>query len=94
MARKHVHKYKKVDIGRKNGPKDHKHFVVFKCILADCTHYIEWRLAEGKFCICNRCGNLMVLTKAAMNLTLPHCPECTKRKKELPDLTDVLEKLE
>ena len=89
MTRKHVHKYKRADIGRKNGPNDRKKFIVFRCTLPDCNHYVEKALAEGKFCICNRCGTLMTLTKAAMELALPHCPACTKRKKKLPDLSDV-----
>jgi hypothetical protein len=29
----------------------------------------------------------MTLTKAAMELASPHCPECTKRRKQLPDLS-------
>lgn len=90
-ARKHVHKYKKVDIGAKNGPNDRKEFIVFKCMLPDCTHYIEQALAEGKFCLCNRCGELMTLTKAAMQLVKPHCISCTQHKhKPLPNLGDLL----
>ena len=89
MGRKHIHKYKRVDIGRKNGPNDRKEFIVFKCVLPDCTHYVEKALAEGKFCVCNRCGGLMTLTKAAMELASPHCPDCTKRKKPLVDLTEM-----
>lgn len=88
--RKHIHKFKKTDIGRKNGPNDRKKYIVFKCVLPDCSYYIEASLAEGKFCLCNRCNNLMVMTKLAMVLTKPHCADCTEHKKELPDLTDVL----
>lgn len=89
MGRKHIHKFRKKDIGRKNGPNDRKEFIVFACSLPDCTYYIEEKLAEGKFCLCNRCGNLMTLTKEAMKLVKPHCPTCTKRKKILPDLSDM-----
>lgn len=87
---KHIHKFKRKDIGRKNGPNDRKKFIVFACILPECTYYVEKALAEGKFCICNRCGSLMTLTKAAMDMASPHCPACTKRKVKLPDLTDIL----
>jgi ssDNA-binding Zn-finger/Zn-ribbon topoisomerase 1 len=90
VGRKHIHKFKKTDIGRKNGPNDRKKFIVFKCVLPDCTYYIEASLAEGKFCICNRCGNLMILTKAAMKLAKTHCPDCTERKVILPDLSEML----
>ena len=73
---KHLHKYKKIDLGR-NGNK----FLVFKCMRPACTHYLAIHLAEGKLCECNRCGEPMILTKASMSLTKPHCANCVKRKK-------------
>ena len=90
MKKKHIHKFKRADIGRKNGPNDRKKFIVFKCILPDCTYYVEESLAEGKFCICNRCDSLMTLNKAAMMLAKPHCPSCTIRKVKLPNLDELL----
>lgn len=72
----HLHKYKKVNISR-----DKKPFIVFKCVLPVCSHYIAFKLAEGKLCACNRCGEMMLLTKASMQLTKPHCSSCVKRKK-------------
>lgn len=79
MSRKnpnHLHKYKKIDLGR-NGNK----FLVFKCTKPACSHYVAVHLAEGKLCECNRCGETMLLTKAAMQLAKPHCVNCVKRKK-------------
>lgn len=81
----HLHKYKKVDIGR-----DGNHFLVFKCMRPACTHYIRVDLAEGKLCECNRCAEPMILTKAAMQLTKPHCTSCVKRK-ESPDVEAIAE---
>lgn len=75
-APNHLHKYKKVNIGR-NG----NDFLVFKCQRPACQHYIRVDLAEGKLCECNRCAEPMILTKAAMVLTKPHCTNCVKRKK-------------
>jgi len=72
---KHIHKYKKVILG--------KDYLVFKCQLPECSHYVPARLAEGKLSLCNRCGNAMLLDKRAMKLKLPHCTDCIQpRKKE------------
>lgn len=85
MARKanHLHKYKKQNLSRNDG----EPFLVLKCTKPDCTHYIAVRLAEGKMCECNRCGEPMFLTKAAIELTKPHCASCTKRRKIESDET-------
>lgn len=72
----HLHKYKRVDLGNK--------YLVFKCMVPSCSHYVPLKLAEGKLCECNRCGNPMVITKANVDLARPHCIDCTKRKKEIP----------
>lgn len=72
----HLHKYKKTNIGV-----DGKKFLVFKCMRPACNHYIRVDLAEGKLCECNRCGEPMILTKTAMQLTKPHCTTCVRRKK-------------
>jgi len=90
---KHLHKYKRTSIGRKK-------YVVYKCILPLCTHYIEKSLVEGKLAICNKCDKPMVMTKHAMTLAKPHCLDCTNRKvkvvvSELPkeEVTDKLRQL-
>lgn len=89
MAKKkadHLHIYKKKVLGT-NG------FKVFKCMKPGCTHYVRVDLAENALCACNRCGEAMVLTKAAMQLVKPHCPDCTKstKTKKLENLDDFLE---
>lgn len=68
---KHLHKYKRVDLGNK--------FIVFKCMLPACSHYIRKDLAENKLCQCNRCEKAMLLDKRAMLLVKPHCEECIHR---------------
>lgn len=72
----HLHRYKKINIGRK--PND---YLVFRCTKPNCNHYIRTSLAEGKLCECNRCGEPMILNKVAVTLTLPHCITCTKSRK-------------
>lgn len=72
----HLHLYKKVNLGAAG-----KKYIAFKCQMPACEHYIPYHLAEGKLCQCNRCHEPMLLTKAAMQLTKPHCHNCVKRKK-------------
>lgn len=88
MKTNHIHKYKKVNLSRdKDDP-----FFVFKCIIPTCTHYISVKLAEGKLCICNRCGEPMILNKVSVTLTKPHCNNCTKRRTNVSKITEFLEK--
>jgi hypothetical protein len=81
----HLHKYKKVNIARKNPDKP---FWVYKCQIPTCAHYIPLNLAEGKMCICNRCGEIMVISKHTMTqsgggpMAMPHCVDCTKTRKD------------
>lgn len=82
----HLHKYKKTDIGSND-----KEYLVFRCLKPACSHYIPVKVAEGKLCECNRCHNPMILTKKAMILTLPHCPNCTKKKKDVDDISKIAE---
>ena len=90
----HVHRYKKVDLGR-NG----KVYLVYKCVKPVCSHYIPIHLAEGKMCECNRCGEPMVITKSILTsnsgatpMARPHCPDCTKRKtSDVGTINDFLE---
>lgn len=90
---KHIHKYKKVDLGA-NG----KEYVVYRCMKPVCNSYIPVVLSEGKLCECNRCGNPMLITKATLihsggkPMTRPHCNDCIKRKKvKEEDLSKVME---
>jgi hypothetical protein len=94
MARKprvaaHIHRYKRVDIGSFN-----KTFLVFRCTLPTCTHYVPLNMAEGKLCECNRCFKPMLITRAALYLALPHCAACTKRKdaKDVEAISEFLAK--
>jgi len=79
----HLHKYKKVDIARKGD----KEFLVYKCMKPACSHYIRMDLVEGKECECNRCGELMFITKETLvhsggkPMARPHCNNCVKRRK-------------
>ncbi len=85
MAKKpdHLHKYKKMNISRR--PLDE--YWVYRCMLPTCNHYVPIKLAEGKLCECNRCHELMVITKRTLvhsggkPMLFPHCENCIERKK-------------
>lgn len=79
----HLHRYKRKKLGKNN-------YVVFKCTLAGCSHYIRKELAEGQVCECNRCFEPMVLDKASMQLAKPHCAKCVVRKDK--DVHDTIKK--
>ena len=84
----HLHKYKRVKLG--------KTYTVYKCMKPACNHYIRVELVEGKLCECNRCGEMMLMTKKAMQLAKPHCDDCTKsfKKLEINSLAKFLEEKE
>lgn len=83
---KHVHRYEKTILGKKG-------YTVFRCNLPDCTHYLAAKVAEGKLCICNRCGDEMLLDKRAMKFVKPYCVNCVKMKKR-PSHDKLLEYIE
>lgn len=91
----HIHRYKKVNLAVYG----HIPYFVYKCTKPACSHYIPMTLAEGKLCECNRCGELMIISKQVMSqssgnpMTLPHCGECTKKRKVV-NVTAITEFLE
>lgn len=92
-----LHRYKKFDIGAFGKPP----YFVYKCIKPGCSHYIPIALAEGRLCECNRCGELMVIGKQVMSqssgspMTLPHCADCTKKRKvvNVDTITEFLDRV-
>ena len=80
----HIHRYKKANLARNGNPP----YYVYKCTKPTCSHYVPMELAEGKMCECNRCNEAMIINKAVLTgsagkpMTLPHCVNCIKRKKE------------
>jgi hypothetical protein len=53
-------------------------YVVWKCMLPGCPHYIKDELVENRMTRCWRCGTEFVLDKLVMKLTRPHCKACTR----------------
>lgn len=76
---KHVHKYLRVRLGKD------KKFIVFRCVLTDCPHFIRREFIIGKRTICWRCGAEFVMTAKTQQLK-PHChPNCDARIIEIED---------
>jgi formylmethanofuran dehydrogenase subunit E len=79
---KHIHTVRKVNIASKvpvKGVKPKPYFV-WQCKAIDCTYQVPFEMLRGKMVICNRCGDPMLMTPIAMQLTDPHCEACIKRK--------------
>lgn len=64
---KHVHKYRRVDIGRK------KPYIVMKCALPECTHYVQEALALDRESRCWYCDKVFSLNTRVIALAKPHC---------------------
>lgn len=73
----HIHKYIRARMG--------KDYIIFKCALPGCTHYVSKVVAEGRLSLCWICGEEMVLTKQALELKKPHHLECKRKKIEVPE---------
>lgn len=70
-----VHKYRRINLGKKG-------YVVYKCMLPNCPHFIRAELCIGRMSICWRCGKEFVMNEKTLQLVKVHCIECTKSKLE------------
>lgn len=84
----HTHRYQKTNLARAPG----KTYIVYRCTLPDCNHYINPELLVGKRCICNRCGKDFIINSEQARLSKPHCSKCkVGRKTEVKGLDSLLE---
>ncbi len=89
-AKKHLHIYRRVDIGKKEFNKQTRRWerlnshIVYKCVLDGCSHYQIPELLVGRTAQCSRCGGEFVVTQRMVgsdkrvNL---YCDDCKKDKK-------------
>ena len=88
MAKKetHIHKYIRVRLG--------KH-IVYKCSLANCTHFLRRELVVGRLSICWRCGEPFVMNRESITLARPRCTTCKKtaKKADIAAITEFIEKV-
>jgi hypothetical protein len=78
----HIHKYRRGKLG--------KSYVVYSCVLPDCTHYLPEDKVVGKKSICWVCEKVTTVYKDKNGvLAKPHCKTCTKSKMKEDDLFDL-----
>jgi len=74
----HIHKYQRTTLGypaRINTGKPT--YWVFRCMLANCPHYVPEALIVGRSSLCHRCGKEFIMTLKESKMKKPHCRECT-----------------
>lgn len=73
----HVHKYQRVVFNRKgNGD-----YIVYRCMLPDCKHYLRAEMVVGQKSICPKCGDVFIFGRADLERKKPHCLNCTRKYK-------------
>lgn len=65
----HIHKYKRAELGN-NG------YVIYRCMLPNCSHYLAQHLAVGRSSICWKCGDEFTMTMTSVKRSKPKCLEC------------------
>ena len=76
----HIHKYKII--------KYQTGFIIFRCVIEDCPHFLRAELVLNRKCICWKCGNPFILKRT--DLMKPHCDNCTRGKKKFSNAVDTL----
>lgn len=74
MSDHKIHQYQRITRKPSNS-------IIYRCILPNCSHYIEEWLAWGKITICHNCKEQYVLRKRKNNQAKPKCDNCTGKKK-------------
>jgi hypothetical protein len=98
MAKKHTHRYHRIDIGRD------KEVWVMKCVKDNCTHYVFMKtklsapLLRGQVAECNRCEEDMILDRRSLRMAKPCCIDCSydkgDKKEKLKSAEDFFKELE
>ena len=84
MARRfaHIHKYKKIDIGRV------KSYPVYACELTGCTHYVPIDMAVGKTTKCCVCDKSYEIKQSDIQYVRIACDECKGKRVKNPKMRD------
>lgn len=78
---KHIHKYRRVNIGR-----DGKKYWIMRCVKPGCTHYtamaskLSCPMLRDSLAECHRCGDRFILNRRALRMERPCCDGCIKKK--------------
>lgn len=79
----HVHTYRRIL----------KRPEYYRCVHPDCTHYMHRMYLPGKRTLCNKCQQPFILDWRALQLSKPHCDNCTKKRKKGINVVETLQKL-
>lgn len=80
--KRHIHKYSRAKIG-KNGD-----YIIMRCFLPDCSHYVPEKLAVGKATICFGCEEEFVLGINDLKLK-PACYGCLTKNKPVENQDEI-----
>lgn len=69
-------------------------YIIYKCMIPGCTHYVPRDLVVGNESICWKCGDSFQMSLATANLAKPHCLKCTKGKRGEASVDDVMTNLD
>lgn len=69
-------------------------YIIFKCMLKGCSHYVPRDLVVGNESICWKCGQPFQMNLSSTYLAKPHCPHCTEGKKGEPSVSDIAANLD
>lgn len=77
---KHTHRYERDTYG-KNG------YIIYKCVLPGCSHYVSKELALNKEGLCSSCENKILITKTMIHndVRYPRCEKCKLEKEMLKE---------
>lgn len=96
MSKQHIHKYRRVDIGKETS------YWVMQCSDPSCSYYVAMKTKKtaphlvGKIAICNGCGDRFTLDRRSLKLAKPKCDACVKSPKdsEIKKVAKFFEELE
>jgi hypothetical protein len=69
-ALNHVHRYEKTKLGKK------KDYIIFRCVLPGCSHFVLPETLKGRECECFICHKTFILGPLSKLTTRPHCSDC------------------
>lgn len=68
---RHIHQYERKDIGKKGRP-----YIIYKCALTNCPHYVPEDLVVGRLSTCPYCSEPFTIKQSDLALVKPHCKDC------------------
>lgn len=82
---RHFHRYKKDVLGRA--------YVIYKCTLPGCSHYIPANLLVNRLALCGECEEVIVIDKLKAQQAIPRCDKHTESrvKEEVKGIISVLD---